>query len=152
MKLIELVDLVLKELAETHQPSISVRRVFVKYKIGLDKELIYQVESVLRTKSLVDEKNKDSAGYTCYALSGTGQDFIKTYGTYSKFLKGIEKERKRAEKAKNKKPYDAMKANSGEPPTAYVPPEKSFMEKNAWGFAVLLLFIFLFYIVAKITD
>jgi predicted TPR repeat methyltransferase len=152
VKQVELVDLVLKELVETHQPSISVRRVFIKHKIGLDEELIDQVESVLRSKSLVDAKSHDSAGYTRFVLSGTGQDFIKTYGTYAKFLKGIEKEKKRIEKAKNKKPYDALKTHSGEPPTAYVAPQKSFMQKNGLGLAILALFIILFYVVAKITG
>lgn len=148
----QLVDLVLKELMQTRHPSISVRRVFIKHKVEFDDQLISDIENILQSKSLVTEKDKDSAGYACYALTVTGQDFIKTFGTYSKFLKGIEKENKRVEKARSKKPYDASKSSSEETPSPFTPPEKSFLQRNGIGLGILALFVILFYIVAKITS
>lgn len=147
-----LVDIVLNELVGSRQPSISVRRILLKHKVDFNEQLIADIESVLLSKSLVVEKDKDSAGYACYALTETGRDFLKTFGNYSKFLKGIKSESRKVERARKKKPYDAAKTSSDESPMAYVPPEKSFIEKNGIGLMLLALFFILFYIVAKITS
>ena len=96
MEQIKLVDLVLDELISTRQPSVSVRRVFKKKNVDYTDELIRSIEVILESKSLVNDYGKDSRGYRRFALSATGQDFIKTYGTYSKFLKGVESENKKA--------------------------------------------------------
>lgn len=147
-----LVDIVLNELVHTRQPSTSVRRIFIKHKIDFDDELVSEIEALLLSKSLVVEREKDSAGYACYALTETGRDFLKTFGNYTKFLKGIKSESRKVERARNKKPYDANKRANDESPMAYVPPEKSFIEKNGIGLMLLVLFFILFYIVAKITS
>lgn len=151
MELPKLVDLVMDELAYTMQPSMSVRRVLMKHKIEFNDELISSIEEILRSKSLVEEKNLDSQGYACYSLTVTGQDFIRTFGTYEKFLAGIEAENKIVERAKKKKPYKAYKGAEGEAPAAYVPKEKSFFSKNVLGFTLLFLFMIMFYIVYSIT-
>ena len=152
MNLTSLVDIVLNELVDTRQPSISVRRVFIKHRIDFDDQLISEVESVLLSKSLVVEKDKDSAGYACYTLTETGRDFLKTFGNYTKFLKGIKSESRKVERARKKKPYDASKRAKDESPVAYVPPERTFLQKNGLGLVLLGLFVILFYIVAKITS
>lgn len=152
MNQVELVDIVLNELVHTRQPSTSVRRIFIKHKIDFDDELVSEIEALLLSKSLVVEREKDSAGFACYVLTETGQDFLRTFKSYSKFLKGIERESKKVERARKKKPYDANKRANDESPMAYVPPEKSFIEKNGIGLMLLVLFFILFYIVAKITS
>jgi len=148
----KLVDLILKELMETLQPSISVRRVFEKQGIDYSEELIQEIDQILNSKSLVVEKDRDSAGYSCYAITETGQDFLKTYGSYTKYLKGLESEKKRVERAKKKKPYNAQKDFKGEAPTPYAPPEKTFFQRNGIGLVILMLFAALFYIVSKLTE
>lgn len=148
----KLVDLVLDELVATRQPSISIRRVFKKHGISYDDELIRSVEAVLKSKSLVTELDKDSAGYTCYSLSVTGQDFLKTFGTYSKFLKGIQSENKKIERARKKKPYRAHTSSDGKPPLPFVPEDESFLKRNRIGLLILLIVLILFYIVSRITE
>lgn len=148
----ELVDLVLNELVETRQPSISVRRVFRKYKVEYTDELIKEIEKTLNSKSLVRDRGKDSAGYVCFALSETGEDFVRTFGSYSKYLKGLETEEKKVKRARKKKPYNAQANFKGEPPAPYSPPERNYLQRNGLGLILLGFFIILFYIVAKISS
>lgn len=148
----KLVDLVLDELVATRQPSISIRRVFKKKGISYDDELIQSVESVLKSKSLVSEMDKDSEGYTCYSLSITGQDFLKTFGSYSKFLLGIQSENKKIERARKKKPYKTHTASDGRPPLPFVPEDESFLTKNRVGLIILIVVLILFYIVSRLTE
>ncbi|MBI1288460.1 MAG: hypothetical protein GC178_12885 [Flavobacteriales bacterium] len=151
MKLSKLVDLMLDELVTTMQPSLSIRRVLNRHKIDFDDDLINEIDSILRSKSLVDEKDTDSQGYPCYSLTNTGQDFIRTFGTYSNYLKGLEVEQKRVEKARNKKPYVAKPGKDGSSPTPFQLGEESFFEKNKFGLLFLLLVFISFLIVLKIT-
>lgn len=151
MKTTKLVDLVLNELVSTRQPSVSIRRVLSKHKVDFDDELIAQIDEILRSKSLVEEKDTDSQGFPCYSLTVTGQDFIRSFGSYSKYLKGIEVENKKVERARNKKPYVANSSKDGESPAPYQPREASFIEQNRLGLLILLLFIISFLIVLKIT-
>lgn len=148
----QLVDLVLNELVVTRQPSTSVRRVFKKHRVEYDDELIKSIEKTLNSKSLVTARSKDSRGYDCYALTETGEDFIKTFGNYSKYLKGLESEQKKVKRAKKKKPYNAQANFKGEPPAPYAPPERNYLQRNGLGLILLILFIALFYIVAKISS
>ncbi len=152
MNHVELVDKVLKELVSTRQPAVSVRRIFKKLKIDYTDDLIHKVEQTLNSKSLVIAKSKDSRGFDCYALTETGQDFIKTFGSYSKYLKGLESEQKKIERARKKKPYNAQKSIKGDPPAPYTPPERTFMQRNGLGIILLIFFCILFYIVSKITG
>ena len=152
MEQIKLVDLVLDELISTHQPSVSVRRVFKKKNVDYTDELIRSIEVILESKSLVNDYGKDSRGYRRFALSATGQDFIKTYGTYSKFLKGVESENKKIERARRKKPYQTHTNPDGKPPLPYNPQDESFLQKNRVGLLILMGVLVLFYIVSKITE
>jgi hypothetical protein len=149
---VESVDLVLKELVETRHPSVSVRRVFKKHRVKYTDELIKEVEQTLNSKSLVKARGEDSAGYTCYALSETGTDFIKSFGSYDKFLKGLETEQIKVERARKKKPYDASKNFKGEAPAPYSPPEKTYLQRNGLGLILLVFFIILFIIVARVSG
>lgn len=151
MKRSKLVDLVLDELVTTMQPSLSIRRVLNRHKIDFDDDLINEVDSILQSKSLVSEQDKDSQGYPCYSLTNTGQDFLRTFGTYSNYLKGVEVEQKRVEKARQKKPYVAKSSSDGTAPTPFSPREESFFEKNKFGLLILLLVIISFFIVLRIT-
>jgi hypothetical protein len=148
----KLVDLVLDELVNTRQPSISVRRVFKKHRISYDDSLIKSVEVILKSKSLVSEMDKDSAGYTCYSLSITGQDFLKTFGSYSKFLRGIDSETKKIERARKKKPFNPHRSVDGKPPLPFMPEDESYLVKNRVGIAILVVVLILFYIVSRITE
>jgi hypothetical protein len=148
----KLVDVVLKELVETRHPSVSVRRVFKKHRVDYDEELIREIEKTLNSKSLVQVRGNDSRGYDCFALTETGQDFIKSFGTYSKYLKGLESEEKKVKRAKKKKPYNANANFKGEAPTPYSPPEKNYFQRNGLGLILLGFFIILFYIAAKISS
>lgn len=148
----KLVDLVLNELMNTRQPAVSVRRVFKKHKVDYTDDLIKEIESTLNSKSLIKGRSKDSADYTCYAITETGTDFVRGYGSYSKYLRGLESEKKKVARAKKKKPYVANRNPSGEAPAPYSPPEKTFMQRNGLGLILLLFFIALFYIVAKISS
>lgn len=114
--------------------------------------MIKEVERTLTSKSLVKARGEDSAGYTCYALSETGTDFLKSFGTYQKYLKGLETEQKKVERARKKKPYDAAKNFQGEAPAPYSPPEKTYLQRNGLGVILLVFFIILFIIVAKIST
>lgn len=151
MKLSKLVDLVLDELVATRQPSISIRRILNRHKIEFDDDLIGEIDSILQSKSLVVEKEKDSQGYPCYSLTVTGQDFIRSFGNYSKYLRGLETEQKRVEKARNKKPYVAKSSVDGIEATPYHPNDKSFFEQNKFSLLILALVIISFFIVLKIT-
>lgn len=151
MEDVRLIDLVLKELNETRHASVSVRRIFKKHKVKYTDELIRDIEKLLNSKSLVHDLDKDSRGYSCYALSVTGQDFIRTFGTYSNYLKGQETENRKVERAKNKKPYNAQKNLKGEIPNAYAPPEKTFMQRNGLALILFVFFIFLFFVVSRIS-
>ena len=148
----KLVDLVLDELMSTRQHSVSVRRVFKKKNVEYTDELIRSIESILESKSLVNDYGKDSRGYTRFALSVTGQDFVKTYRTYSKFLKGVESENKKVERARRKKPYQTHTNPDGKPPLPFNPQDESFLKKNRVGLLILLVVLVLFYIVSKITE
>lgn len=148
----KLVDIVLKELVETRHPSVSVRRVFKKHRVDYDEELIREIEKTLNSKSLVQVRGNDSRGYDCFALTETGQDFIKSFGTYSKYLRGLESEEKKVKRAKKKKPYNAHANFKGEAPAPYTPPEKNYLQRNGLGLILLFFFIALFYIVAKISS
>lgn len=151
MELPKLVDLVLDELAYTMQPSLSIRRILMKHKVEFNDEVISSIEEVLKSKSLVEQKDNDSQGYSCFSLTVTGQDFIRSFGTYTKYLEGVESENKKVERAKKKKPYKAYTGADGQSPPAYVPKEKSFLSKNALGITLLFLFMVMFYIVYTIT-
>jgi hypothetical protein len=148
----KLVDLVLQELVNTMQPSISVRRVLEKHDIDYVNESIESIESVLKSKSLVDIVDKDSKGFDCFSLNTTGQDFLRSYGSYSKFLRGVDAETKRVERAKNKKPYRTQTSGDGKPPLPFVPEDESFLKRNRFGLLILAVVLVLFYIVSKITD
>lgn len=148
----KLVDLVLNELMITRQPAVSVRRVFKKHKVEYTDELIREVENTLNSKSLIIAKSKDSAGYDCYAITETGTDFVRGFGSYSKYLKGLESEKKKVARARKKKPYVVDRNPSGEAPAPYTPPEKTFMQRNGLGLILLVFFIALFYLVAKISG
>lgn len=151
MKLSKLVDLVLDELVTTRQPSLSIRRILNRHKIDFNEDLIGDIDSILQSKSLVVEKEKDSQGYPCYSLTVTGQDFIRTFGNYSKYLRGLESEKKRVEKARSKKPYVAKSSGDGIEATPYHPNQKSFLEQNKFGLLILALVVISFLIVLKIT-
>lgn len=151
MKLSKLVDLVLDELVTTMQPSLSLRRILQRHKVDFDDDLIKEVDDILRSKSLVDEKTKDSQGYPCYALTETGQDFIRTFGSYSKYLRGLESEQKKVEKARSKKPYVAASATKNLDAGPYQQKEPSFFEQNKVGLFILFLVLVSFYIVMRIT-
>lgn len=148
----KLVDLVLQELVRTMQPSISVRRVLEKHNVNYTDELIESIEAVLTSKSLVDSIDKDSKGFDCFSLNSTGQDFLRSYGSYSKFLRGIETENKRIERAKSKKPYRTHSSGDGKPPLPFVPQDESFLKRNRVGLLILGVVLLLFYIVSKITE
>ena len=152
MEFPKLVDLVLEELVETMQPSISIRRILKKRNIDFDSELLGSIEEVLKSKSLVEAQDVDSEGYTSYSLTVTGQDFLRTFGSYSKFLKGVASENKKVERARKKKPYQASLHRSGDAPAPYTPPEKSFLQRHGLSLALLLVFMVLFYLVSKITG
>lgn len=151
MKLSKLVDLVLDELVTTMQPSLSIRRILQRHKIDFDDDLIKEVDDILRSKSLVDEKSKDSHGYPSYALTETGQDFIRTFGSYSKYLRGLESEQKKVEKARNKKPYAAGSPSNNQDVGPYQPKEATFIEQNKVGLVILFLVLISFWIVMRIT-
>ncbi|MCF8275553.1 MAG: hypothetical protein K9J17_02370 [Flavobacteriales bacterium] len=151
MELPKLVDLVLNELVSTRQPSISVRRILKSKKIEYTDDVITSIEGLLESKSLVIKKDVDSEGYACYSLTVTGQDFIKTFGSYSKFLRGIESENRKVQRAKSKKPYKAMDTD-GNPPAPFTPMEPSFMDKHKLELLFLVVVLVLFFVVAKITD
>ncbi|MFT4544172.1 MAG: hypothetical protein ACI9EQ_000627 [Bacteroidia bacterium] len=148
----KLVDLVLDELASTRQASVSVRRVFKKREIDYTNELITSIESILKSRSLVAELGKDSKGYLLFSLSVTGHDFLKSYGSYSKYLRGIESESKKVARAKKKKPFQTHNSSDGKPPLPFIPKEASFLRKNRTGLLILLVVLILFYIVSKITE
>ena len=152
MEFPKLVDLVLEELVETMQPSISIRRILKKRNIDFDSEMIKSIEEVLKSKSLIEAQDADSEGNTSYSLTVTGQDFLRTFGSYSKFLKGVESENKKVERARKKKPYQASPHRSGDAPAPYTPPEKSFLQKHVLSLVLLLLFVALFYLVSRITE
>lgn len=151
MELPELVDFVLDELSYSMQPSISIRRVLLNEKIQFNDELLSSIEEILISKSLVEKKGVDSQGYARYSLTGTGHDFIRSFGSYSKFLEGIEAENKKVQRAKKKKPYKAYTGAEGQAPTPFIPKEKSFFSKNRLGFVLFGLFMLMFYLVYTIT-
>ncbi len=148
----KLVDFVLQELVETRQPSVSVRRVLEKKGITYNDDTISFVEGVLKSKSLVLEVDKDSKGYSSFSLTETGQDFLRTFGTYSKFLKGIESENKKIERARKKKPYQTHTSGDGKPPLPFVPEDESFFQRNKMGLLILAIVLILFYIVSRLTE
>ncbi len=133
------------------QPSISVRRVLEKHNVNYTDELIESIEAVLTSKSLVDVVDKDSKGFDCYSLNGTGQDFLRSFSSYSKFLRGIEDENKRVERAKNKKPYRAHNSGDSKPPLPFVPKDESFLKSNRIGLFILAVVLVLFYVASKIS-
>jgi len=137
------VDLVLHTLESTTQPSLSIKRILKKAKIIHTDELITAIENILNAKSLVNNMGKSQGSNTLYALSETGQDFITTFGSYSKFLKGVKKENRKAKRVKNKKPYKASPRLDGEPISVYSPPEK-----NTRYVAIRLVFLFVIAILA----
>jgi hypothetical protein len=144
-------DTVLQGLVETTQPSVSVRRIIRKKKIAdVSEEQIAEIEVILITKSLAHQKGHDSQGFASFSLSETGRDFLKQFGTYDKYLKGLKQEKRKAERAKAKKPYRANTFNKGEAPAPYSPPEKSFLQKNVVGVIILALFLILFFMIANI--
>jgi len=96
---IELIDLVLAELKNTRQQSVSVRRICIKHNLPYSSELIR-------------------------AFSETGRDFIRTFGSYGQFLDGIEKETKKTEKARSKKSFTAPKMPRGKPNVVYTKPKR----------------------------
>jgi hypothetical protein len=146
-----LVDLVLDELSYSLQPSLSIRRVLLKKKIEFNEQLISSIEDILISKSLVEKRGVDSQGYARYSLTGTGHDFIRTFGSYSKFLEGIEDENKKVQRARKKQPYKAYTGVDGQTPAPFFPKEKSFFSKNILGFTLLGLFLIMFYLVYTIT-
>lgn len=96
------------------------------------------------------EKGLDSQGFRSFSLSETGRDFMKQFGTYAKYLKGLKKEERKTEKARSKQPYRASNFNSGEAPTPFTPREKTFLEKNMIGVILMVLFLMLFVMIANI--
>ncbi len=141
---IEAVDLVLKELKNTAKPSLKVRRVLKKSKVDYSDDLIAIIENILTSKSLVDEMGVDAEGYNSYSLAETGHDFIKTFGTYSRFLKGAAKEDRKTKKARSKVPYKTSRPDSGEPIAAYVPPERDI---GFFIFRIVLLFLLIVFFI-----
>ncbi len=141
---IEAVDLVLKELKNTSKPSLNLRRVLKKSKVDYSDDLITIIESILTSKSLVDKMGVDAEGSNSYSLAETGHDFIKTFGTYSRFLKGAAKEDRKTKKAKSKVPYKTSRPDSGEPIAAYVPPERNI---GFFIFRIVLLFLLIVFFI-----
>ena len=147
-----MVDLVLNALVNTMQPSISIRRVLEKNNVDCSDDSIASIEAILKSKSLAEPIELDSKGHASYSLTVTGQDFLRSFGSYSKFLRGIESENKRVERARKKKPYTAYKSGDGKPPLPYVPKEESFWKSNRLGIIILAVVLTLFYIVSRITE
>ena len=141
-----IVDLVLEELVKTDQPSISVRRVYLKNDLPVEKDSIQPIEEILEAKSLVVKVTRDSKGFKCYRLTDTGQDFLRTYGSYSEYLTGVGKESKQVERVKRKVAYNAKKRTSGTY-SAYKPREGSFIEKNFFKLVILAIILSGFYFV-----
>ena len=148
----KLVDLVLDELLATRKVSVSVRRVFKRSEIDYTNELITSIEKILISRSLVTELGKDSQGFLLFVLSVTGHDFLKSYGSYSEYLIGIESESKKVARARKKKPFQTHSSSDGKPPLPFIPKEASFFKKNRTGLLILLVVLILFYIVSKITE
>lgn len=147
----KLVDIVLKELVTTRHPSISIRRILQKHQHPFTDELISEIDDILCSKSLVQKKDTDSQGYPCYAITGTGQDFLKSFGSYSKYLKGAVRESRRVERTKNKKPYVAKAVTESESIDQFQQRDKSFFEQNLAGILVLVLVIVLFVLIIRLN-
>jgi hypothetical protein len=150
MQRTKMIDAVLRELEETRQPSVSIKRILEKRKIGYSQEHIEEVNEVLRSKSLVVQKGTDSSGNPTYALSETGKDFLRSFGSYSNYLKGLDTESKRVERARKKTSYRAFKPGD-EAATPYNPSERSFWEKNQLSLVILGVIILSFYLVIRFT-
>ena len=148
MEFAKKVDLVLKVLEETDYYSISIKRILQNQKVDYDDSEILEIERLIMSRSLANNKGPDSGGNNTYALSETGRDFLKTYGTYQKFLKGIELETRKIDRSRKRQSYQAKP--SVNQPVAYQAPNSRFNLGKIAGIAVLIFLLFMFYVMAKV--
>ena len=149
MEFAKKVDLVIGVLEETDYHSVSVKRILQNQKVDYDDSEILEIERLIISRSLAIYKGPDSRGNNTYALSETGRDFLKTYGTYQKFLKGIELETKKIDRSRKRKSYQAKP--SVNQPAAYQAPKTRFKPGNIAGIAILIFFLVMFYVIARLT-
>jgi|GEM_PF-2507812 len=150
MQRAKMIDAVLRELEETRQHSVSIKRILEKRKIEYTQSQFDEVKEELTSKSLVIQKGTDSGGNPTYSLSETGKDFLRSFGSYANYLKGLQTETKRVERAKKKTSYRAFKPGD-EAATPYNPSERSFWEKNQLSLVILGVIILSFYLVIRFT-
>ncbi|MBL4586552.1 MAG: hypothetical protein JKX84_05800 [Flavobacteriales bacterium] len=144
------IDFILNSLLSTTKPSLDLTRTLRKSNISFSNQIIETIENILKSKSLVDEIGNNVNDQIQYALSETGRDFLRTFGSYSKFLKGVEKESRKTERAKNKKPYRASGSTDGDPIAIFTPPEKD-VRYIAIRLVFLLIIVVLGILVYKLT-
>ncbi len=143
------VDVVLQELKATNQSSLSVSRILKNSRIQFTDKLIASIENVLTARSLVIEMGRNSAGNRSYALAETGQDFIRTFGSYSDFLKGVEKENRKVERARKKKPYMVPNKSRGDTVMTYRPPNEGFFSRHLRKWVMILFIGVILYLISQ---
>lgn len=143
------VDIVLKKLEVTSHSSLSVSRILKNEGIQFTDELILAIEQVLTSRSLVTEMGINSAGNRVFALAETGQDFIRSFGSYSGFLKGVEKENRKLERARNKKPYNTKTKQGSESITKYANQKRNFFSRRLKNWTVMLFVALIIYLISQ---